>query len=200
MISFDLRKILAVAGLLVFFSVGASAQKWAAGVNVGELAWFGTLNTEASFAAGRHITLNTRLRYNPWSWREEQGPDRQINQKQRTFNLGAKFWPWYTYSGWWFGAAAQYQEYNRGGLFGATESSRLHTEEGDAFGGVLSAGFALMLGKHLNLDMGVAGWGGIARYVSYDCPRCGRRDPREGVETKGFVLPDAVLVNLIWVF
>ena len=107
------------------------------------------------------------------------------------FAAGARFWPWHVYSGWWLGAKAQYQEYNRGGIRSAL------TEEGDRVGAGLSAGYSYMLLPHLNLDFGLGVWGGYAWYTSYACPVCGLTTDRGG---KGFILPSDLLLSLTYVF
>ena len=80
---------------------------------------------------------------------------------------------------------------NRGGIFSRD------TEEGDAFGAVLGAGYTVMLHEHLNLDVGAAAWAGQTVYTAYDCPRCGRISDSG---KKWFILPSEVYLSLIWVF
>ena len=108
-----------------------------------------------------------------------------------TYSAGVRWWPWYIYSGWWFGLAGQYQEYNRGGIFSST------TEEGDAYGAALSAGYTVMLHEHLNLEIGAAGWAGRTVYTVYDCPRCGRISDSG---RKWFALPSELVLSLVWIF
>ena len=157
--------------------------------NVADYIFLGTLNAELQYSVHRNWTLGIGARYNNWTWRYRQ--DTQFEARQQTYYLDGRWWPWYTYSGWWVGGKVQFQEYNRGGLLGA------ETEEGDAVGVSLGAGYAVHVNHWLNIDFGLFGWGGMTRYVSYACPYCGSRT---GEGTKAFVLPDEVRIALQFIF
>lgn len=166
------------------------AQKVSISTNLVDYANLGTINGEVGVSVAQHWTIHGGAKYN--SWRFEEGtPDAYQNNK-RTFYLGPKFWFWHAYSGWWISAQAQYQEYNHGGwIFGE------ETEEGDAWGLGLSAGYTLMLSSWFNLDFGVGGWGGYTNYVTYACPECGR------ITDKGykyFFLPNSLMMSAVFVF
>lgn len=181
---------LALSAFLLLLSLPSSAQRFSFGTNVADWLSLGTMNASASAAVARHVTLNGEARVNPWTFNTNDG-ETQLQNRHQTYSAGVRWWPWYVYSGWWLGLSAQYQEYNRGGIF-----SR-RTEEGDAFGAVLSGGYTLMLHEHLNLDMGAGGWGGQTAYTAYDCPRCGRISESG---QKWFVLPAELYLSLIWIF
>ena len=168
--------------------IDASAQRWSIGTNAAQWANMVTLNADASVAAGRHATLGVGFRYNPWVFGTGETC---LQNKQRTAYLYGKWWPWNIYSGWWFGLKGQVEEYNQGGIF------RKQTEEGDAYGLGLSAGYTIMLHRHLNLDIGLGGWGGYTKYVVYACPTCGRVISRG---SKWFFMPDDLLVSLVFIF
>lgn len=157
--------------------------------NVADYIFLGTLNAEAQYSVHRNWTIGLGARYNNWTWRHRQ--DTQFEARQQTYYVDGRWWPWYTYSGWWVGGKIQYQEYNRGGLLGPG------TEEGDAVGISLGAGYAVHVNHWLNVDFGLFGWGGMTRYVSYACPYCGSRT---GEGTKAFVLPDEVRIALQFIF
>lgn len=161
----------------------------AVGQNIADDLFLGTLNAELQYSVHRSWTIGIGARYNNWTWRHRQ--DTQFEARQQTYYFGARWWPWYTYSGWWAGGKLQYQEYNRGGLLGPG------TEEGDAFGVSLGAGYAVHVNHWLNVDFGLFGWGGMTRYVAYACPYCGQRTD-EG--TKAFLLPDELRVALQFIF
>ena len=95
------------------------------------------------------------------------------------------------YSGWWVGAKAQYQEYNRGGIITKT------AEEGDAFGAALAGGYSLMLREHWNLDFGLGVWGGWTKYRKFAYPENGKIT-EEG--HKWFFLPNEVILSLVFIF
>ena len=168
----------------------SGAQRLSVGTNVADWLSLGTLNANASVAVARHFTINAEARVNPWTFNTNDS-ETQLQNRHQTYSAGMRWWPWYVYSGWWVGLAAQYQEYNRGGIFSRD------TEEGDAFGAVLGAGYTIMLHEHLNLDIGAAGWTGQTVYTVYDCPRCGRISDSG---KKWFILPSEVYLSLIWVF
>jgi len=181
---------LLLAALLLIVSAPAHAQRYAVGTNAADWLSLGTLNATGSVAVSRRVTLNAEARVNPWTFNTRDAGT-QLQNRHQTYMLGMRWWPWHVYSGWWFALAAQYQEYNRGGIF-----SR-RTEEGDAFGAVLGLGYTVMLHEHLNLDVGAAGWAGQTAFVAYDCPRCGRI-----VDSgrKPFVRPSELYLSLLWIF
>ena len=163
--------------------------RFALSQNVADYLFLGTLNAGVQYSVHRAWTLQAGTRYNNWTWHE--GEEDQFEWRQQTYYAGVRWWPWYTYSGWWAGARLQYKEYNHGGLL-----LRM-AEEGDAAGLALGAGYAIHINHWLNAEFGMYGWGGTARYVIYDCPHCGKRI-LEG--TKTFLLPDEVLLSLQFIF
>lgn len=185
-----MKRIIVIA-LLCMLCLPAASQRWMAGTNAADWAYFGTVNAEASVAVDRRVSVHASAKYNPWSWKKASGE--RINQKQQTYTLGFRYWPWNVYSGWWMGAGARVGEYNRGGLI------KSETEEGDAAGVDFYAGYTLMLHKRFNLEIGWGMWAGKKRYISYDCPTCGHIiHDKEG--SKAFLLPDNPTVNLVWIF
>lgn len=182
--------LLLLIALTLLSAPRSGAQRLSVGTNVADWLSLGTMNANASVAVARHFTLNAEARVNPWTFNSNDS-ETQLQNRHQTYAAGMRWWPWYVYSGWWLGLAAQYQEYNRGGIFSRS------TEEGDAFGGVLSGGYTLMLHEHLNLDIGAGAWAGQTAYTVYDCPRCGRISESG---KKWFVLPSEVYLSLIWIF
>ena len=177
-----------MAVLLSIAFCSARAQQLSVSTTALGSADFLTANAAASAAAARHWSVNAGFMYNPWSFRGEWG---EMRASRRTASAGTRFWFWNVYSGWWLGAKAQWEEYNRGGI----RSPR--TEEGDAFGAGLSAGYSLMLHRNINLDFGLGFWGGYKKYTVYSCPTCGRINEQGA---KAFILPNDVLVSLMFTF
>lgn len=176
--------------LCIATSTVLSAQGFSLSTNVVDYAQLGTLNMEASVSLARHWTLNASAKYNPFTF-ERASEAQQMQARQRSVSVGTRFWPWHVYSGWWLAGKLQAQEYNVGGI-----KSPL-TEEGERYGGGLSAGYTYMLHKHINIELGVGIWGGYNRYVGYACPSCGKiTDTGEKV----FFLPNDLLMSLIYVF
>lgn len=165
------------------------SSRWCGGTNAVDLAFLGTLNGELQFAASQHFSILTQVRYNNWTY--NGGREDQFESRQRSFAAGLRIWPWYTYSGWWIEAKAQYEEYNRGGI------GTLRTEEGDAVGGALAAGYSFQINKWFNIDFGLGGWLGNTRYRTYACPQCGKILD-EG--NKFFILPNEVIIAAMFIF
>ena len=178
--------------LISVFSVivSAEAQDFSIATNLVDYVSLGTLNAEGGVGVGRRVTLQASARVNPWTFHKGD-PDSQMQNRHQTYAAGIRYWPWHIYSGWWISGMAQYQEYNRGGII----SQR--TEEGDAFGMALGAGYALMLHENLNLDFGLGVWGGQKTYITYACPSCGRIT---GKGSRWFILPNEIRVALQYIF
>ena len=188
-----MRKIPYITVLAVLLLAATSpsfAQRFSVGTNVADWLSLGTMNATASAAVARHVTLNAEARVNPWTFNTNDA-ETQLQNRHQTYAIGARWWPWYVYSGWWLGAAAQYQEYNRGGIFSRS------TEEGDAFGAAFSGGYSLMLKEHINLDFGLGLWGGWTKYTTYACPSCGKVEDQG---EKWFILPNEVILSLVYIF
>ena len=167
-----------------------NARRFSVSTNLLDYANLGTLNIDASFAASKHWSLTTGARYNPFTFNEGD-PDKQFQYRQQSYSLGARWWLWHTWSGWWFAGKTRYQEYNAGGI-GSRE-----TEEGDRIGAGLYAGYTHMLSPHLNLEFGFGLWGGMSWYNRYSCPTCGLT-----LETgqEYFVRPDDFMISIVYVF
>ncbi len=148
----------------------------------------GTINMEASAAVAKEVTINAGMKYNPWSFQTKNG---QIQDRQATYHAGVRWWPWHIYSGWWFGGAFQYQEYNRGGIMSRK------AEEGDAMGAAFSAGYTLMVHKNFNVEFSLGGWIGGTNYTEYNCTTCGKIIDQG---RKFFVRPNDISIALMFVF
>lgn len=173
-------------GILVWCGMGA--QELSVATNVLDYVNMGTLNVDAAWGFSRHWSVEAGVKYNPFTWGE--GNSAKQN-RQRSLSAGARYWPWYVYSGWWIEGAVRYKEYNVGGF----KSSA--TSEGDRFGPSLRLGYARMLAPHLNVDVGAGIWGIYDRYVVYACPTCGK------VVDKGekyFLVPADVMLSLSFIF
>lgn len=168
----------------------ASGQDVAVSTNLMDYVSLGTINAEASVGVGRHISLNTSARVNPWTYHKGD-PGKQMQNRHQTYAAGIRYWPWHIYSGWWLSTAAQYQEYNRGGIISPK------TEEGDAYGLSLGGGYSLMIHEHVNLDFGLSLWGGQKTYITYACPSCGRITDKGA---KWFFMPNDIIVSIAYIF
>lgn len=165
--------------------------------------WYVTPNIEVQYAVHRRWTLDATAKYNNWTYHDKDA-DKRNRQCRQEYSLGFRFWPWYTYSGWWFGANAQYQDYSRRQF-----RNIYRKEEGDAFGLSVGGGYSVQIKPWLNLDFGIGIWGGRKYFKVYEsadwaCPECGKRvDRTDGSEipSRGwFVLPNYALASLMFIF
>ena len=166
------------------------AQKLSLSTNMLDYICLGTFNAETSYSVGRHWSLIAGARYNPFTFHRGDD-DRQFQYRQQSYALGARFWLWHTFSGWWITSKVRYQEYNHGGIISRT------AEEGDRVGLSLSAGYTYMLSRHWNLEFGIGTWGGKSWYRRYSCPVCGIT-MESG--SKWFLLPDDMTISVAYVF
>ena len=179
-----------VLAFLLLSTLGMKAQKLSLSVNLLECARLGTFNVAADYAVGRHWSLTADARYNPFTFYKGD-LQRQFQARQQSYSLGARLWPWHIMSGWWFAGKTRWQEYNVGGIFSP------RTKEGDRFGAGLYAGYAHMLSSHFNIEFGLGVWAGADVYKVYSCQQCGLTIDSG---TKAFVLPDDVMISLVFVF
>lgn len=181
--------ILAVAAFAIS-SLKSEAQTVSLSTNLLDYACLGTLNADVSYSLSRRWSVTAGARYNPFTFRKG-APDKQFQLRQQSYSLGARLWPWHTWSGWWFAGKLRYQEYNSGGI------RSLETREGDRFGAGLYAGYTYMLTSHLNIEFGLGLWSGLDVYRCYSCPVCGVT--LESGKTH-FILPDDIMISLAYVF
>ena len=174
---------------MLSFTQKASAQRFSIGTNGVDWIALGAINAEASVAVAQHFSIHAGAEINPWSYMKSN-PDKQFQIRHITYWAGVRWWPWYTYSGWWAGSDFRYDVYNEGGLF------KRKTEEGDAYSMGFYGGYSIMLNTWLNLDFGLGVFSGYKKFTEYACPSCGVRTNQGG---KFFVHPD-VRVALLFVF
>lgn len=182
------KTILFGALMLIAVRGECSGSRVSIGTNtIGYLA-FATPNLDLGVSLHRHWSIHLQGKYNPFWW-DVAGA--QFQHRQLTASLGARYWPWYVFSGWNYGASFQYSLYNRGGILSPS------TEEGEGYGLSLSGGYALMINRWMNLEFGLGIWGGVTRYKEYNSPRCGKL---VGQGTKFFILPDDISVSVVFTF
>jgi len=191
-----IRKEIVAVFVLLFMLTSSTlrAQKIQVGTNAVGLACLGTLNAQIDYAFAQHWSVGIQGRYNPFSFNRPSSDGEQASTmqlKQRCVAALARWWPWHIYSGWWIAGKAQWQEYNSGGIVSQ------QTEEGQRYGGGLTAGYTHMINKHLNMEFGLGVWGGMKQYTVYACPTCGKRISSG---SRSFVMPNDVIIALSYVF
>ncbi len=178
-------------GLLMLLGTECRAQRFSLSTNLLDYAYMGTMNLEGACSVSQHLSVIAGIRYNPFTFRKAV-PEQQLQLRQQSYSLGVRYWPWHAWSGWWFAAKGRYQEYNFGGLMRSPE-----TQEGDRGGLGVYGGYTHMLGPHFNLEFGLGFWGGLDFYRKYSCQVCGRT---VAAGKKVFVLPDDVMISMVYVF
>lgn len=184
-------KTIIICILLLLGAAGKSqAQNVSLSTNVMDWANLGTANLEAGISIAQHFSLMAGGHYNPWEFKTPKGF--KMHNQQTTGYIGARYWPWYVFSGWWVGAKMQYSTFSRTGVW------RPALEEGKSAGAGLSFGYTIMLHQNLNLELGAGVWGGRhLKYDLYECPNCMRI--RE-TGPRNFIYPDEVSVSIMYVF
>lgn len=175
--------------VLLLIPIAASGQRMAVATDMVGYADMATLNGELSVSLAQHWSATAGFRYNPFTFKDKSGDP--VTNRQRAAAVGARYWPWHVFSGWWFAAKAQYQEFNRGGI------KSPQTREGDRYGAGVSAGFTYMIASWLNLELSLGTWGGVEAYKVYECPVCG--DMKQQGQ-KSFLLPNDVGLAFSFVF
>lgn len=173
--------VAALAALLL--SGNAAAQNMYVATNLLDYLNLGTINVEFGLNPLPKWSFYARGRYNPFTFNI-------YGQKQNRVAgvaLGARYWFWYTNSGWFLNSHLGGSLYNTGGI------KDEYAYEGAAGSLTFGGGYSLMLNERWNLDFALGLQGSGASYTRYSCPKCGK------VEEKGkkiFVAPSNMLVQL----
>ncbi|MBQ1647100.1 MAG: DUF3575 domain-containing protein [Bacteroidales bacterium] len=177
--------------LLLWLSLAANAQTISLGTNAVDWVNLGTANVEVGISVGQHFSIITGGRYNPWTFNSKRH-DAPMHNNVKVAYAGARYWPWYVFSGWWVGLKGQYEQFMQGGFW------RPMLEEGTAIGAGLSGGYTWMLHKHLNLEFGIGMWGG--RYTDYSKYQCSDCVDLITSGPRNFLRFDDLVIALVYVF
>lgn len=180
-----MKKIYIFIALLgaLLYSGRVEAQNMYVSTNLLDYLNIGTINGEIGLSPWPNWSFYARARYNPFTLKL----DRQIQNRVAGVAAGARYWFWYSGSGWFANAHLGYSLYNTGGIFNS------YAYEGSAYGVTAGGGYSLMLHKRWNLDFALGVQGGYTSYTKYACPKCGKI-LKEG--KKLYVAPSNMLVQL----
>lgn len=181
----NMKKIIALL-LFAVCSLSADAvraQNMHLATNLLDYVNFGTINAEFGLSPTPKWSLYIKGRYNPFTFNF----GKRMQNRVGSVALGAKYWFWYSNSGWFLNSNLGYSVFNTGGILDG------YAYEGDACGITAGAGYALMLGKSWNLDFGFGLQGGMASYTKYACPRCGKV---ESSHRRFYIVPAGFMVQL----
>lgn len=174
-----LRGILIAAFLLC--SRAGLCQNSSLSTNGIEWLTLGTINAEVGVPVSRHVSVHLGGAYNPFSFGKSSSP---VFFRRAEIQVKGRFWPWFVNSGWYLLGGADWCKFSFGGI--TSKSSY----EGYAYGVKAGGGYALLLTKRLNLEMGAGLFLGLADYTKYQCTRCG--DPV--LKRKKFIVSPADIV------
>lgn len=183
--------ILSIAVLMTTFSINAYGQRWSIATNLLDYANFLTLNLEAGASVHQHWTVSVKGRYNPYSFSTTLNDAGRIQNRTGSVSAGFKYWPFFVYSGFYYGGRIQWSRYNSGGIISHS------SEEGDAVGIGMNLGYSLLVTKHLNLEFGLGLWFGGTKYKKYNSTTCGKLT-EWGL--KPFIAPNDIQINLLYTF
>lgn len=136
----------------------AFSQKYGISSNAIGLAT-GTLNIEGSVATSNKISFHLPVMWNPFSFNENK------KIKHIALQPGMRFWTWHSYSGTFFGIYSTAISFNTG--------LNEHRYSGKAIGIGLSAGYAKMLSKNLNIEAELGYSYGYTEYETFVRVQCG---------------------------
>ena len=187
-ISKTVRNWVAAAAVMLAGPALLSGQNYSISTNAAEWLALGTANIQASVPVSRHYSIQSGAAYNPFTF--GNGEKRKYFRRME-FSLGARYWPWFVNSGWFVDGYADWAKFSWGGLF----TSKSY--EGYAYGVKLRGGYALMLDRGINLEMGGGGFLGFEKYTRYSCTKCGHS---EGKKQKFVVSPTALLLGISFIF
>lgn len=175
--------ILAAAVAAFLCSSNMAAQNMYVSTNLLDCLNLGTINGEFGLNPLPKWSFYARGRYNPFTY----NVNGQKQNRVAGLALGAKYWFWYTNSGWFLNGHLGGSLYNTAGIFDG------YAYEGAAGSLTFGGGYSLMLNERWNLDFGLGVQGGYTSYTKYSCPKCGKV---LGKEKKIFVAPSNLLVQL----
>ena len=181
-------KILVVELVLIFVSCRLEAQQYSLSTNGFDYIAFGTINVKAGCSPLRNYSFHLGFEYNPFQFGNR---DSREQFKHISASLEGRYWPWFVNSGWFFSSALTYCKYSFGGIF--TKKSY----EGRALGVNLGGGYAWMLSKSVNLELGLGAFVGGTKYKRYSCVKCG---VEEQEKNKLVVSPSDVLLAITIIF
>ena len=136
-------------------------------------------------------TVSVKGRYNPYSFSTTLNDAGRIQNRTGSVSAGFKYWPFFVYSGFYYGGRIQWSRYNSGGIISHS------SEEGDAVGIGMNLGYSLLVTKHLNLEFGLGLWFGGTKYKKYNSTTCGKLT-EWGL--KPFIAPNDIQITLLYTF
>lgn len=182
----QMKKVFTVLALAVsiFATSGLRGQNMHISSNLLDYLNLGTINGEFGLSPTPKWTIYLRGRYNPFTYKM----GKQVQNRVACGAAGARYWFWYSNSGWFADSNISFTRFNTGGIIDR------YAYEGDAVGVTIGAGYALMLSRRWNLNFGLGIQGGYTAYTKYGCAKCGKV---MGKYEKFYVVPSNIMVQLL---
>ena len=157
------KSLIFVLAALLCFAPNAKADdgfRLALGANLFDLLDLGTMNVDVDMPVSRHFSLIAGTLINPWQLTRIKPASYSyiIQDKKFAFYAGARYWPWFSLSGFWVECRAQAGSYKSSGLW------RTSVDSGHYLGFGASIGYATMISSNWNFEVGA----GIMGAYSYD--------------------------------
>ena len=191
-------KIYLLLLVLPFFAIGAKAQDVAVKTNLLYDAT-ATVNAGVEFGLAPKWTLDLSGTFNAWEISEGKKWKHWMAQPE------ARYWFCDRFSRHFLGIHAHGGQYNIGGvnadfsIFG-TDFSKLKDSryQGWFVGGGIAYGYALILGKHWNMEFEIGIGYSYTRYDLFECAGCGKK---VGSDLEHhYYGPTKGAINLVYVF
>ena len=197
-----MKKYLTILMLMtVAFTGTIYAQK--AGLKTNLLYWSTTTpNIGAEVRLADRFTLNLEGGYNPFTLNDNN----EVNKKIKHFLVSPEVRYWFCdrFTRHFLGFHALAGQYNIGGLknnfkFLGTDFSQLSNNrfQGWGAGAGIAYGYAMILGKHWNLEFELGVGYIYSAYDIFECSGCGRR---VGTDTNHYVGLTKAAINLVYLF
>lgn len=191
-----MRKVIIVAGLILFMVIGRSHGQEKEfyntpllGVKTNTLYWLTTtINIGAEIGLGKNTTIDLLGTYNPWSF----GDNKKI--KHWLVQPEFRYWTCERFNGHFWGLHAFYGEFNMGGI--KMLGLRKYRYEGTLYGAGIAYGHQWIIGKRWNLETTIGV--GYAR-IEYDKYEYQTRGPYIKKGTKDYIGPTKVGINFIYI-
>ena len=190
-----MKRLLFILLLAIFgFAVKAEAQQVALKTNA--LYWATTTpNLGLEVGLGKRTTIEIMGGYNPFTLNKE------LNQKVKHWSVMPEFRYWFCerFQGHHLGLHTGYMFYNVGAIRIPSQpvETKYNRYQGWGVGAGVAYGYALILGKHWNLEFELGVGYIYSGYDVFECSGCGRR---VGSDSHHYFGLTKAAVNLVYLF
>ena len=193
-------KIISLTALLLLCGWGAQAQKIAVKTNLFYAGSTLTPNIGLELGMGGHMSLDFVGGYNPWNL---NGTEENNKKKVHwLFQPELRYWTCERFNGHFFGIHALFSQYNVGqhklnDLLQEKIFEEAYRYEGFAYGGGISYGYHLMVGKRFGLEFNIGFGAAYLQHDKYSCKKCSDSMGQEKYPYVGLTKAGITLVFLI---